>query len=338
MLEQEIYSHPLPFRFENGGEIRGMQLKFYRSPRPYTRGEKVVWLCHALTGNADPEDWWPQMVGKGCPVDPERDYVVCVSMLCSAYGLCGPASIDPDSGKPYFFDFPKTTIRDMAAANDLVRTYLGIEKIDLLIGPSIGGFVAYEWLVQQPDVFVAADLVATAVRVPPYLTAFNESQRMALKLDPSFLAAESLQGGAEGLKCARAQALISYRSPKGYNLTQSEADQDAMFADRAASYQRYQGEKIVRRDFDAYNYWYLSYALDSMNIGRGRGGVEAALGRIQAKCRIVSITSDHLFPPELGREAAMYIPGAEHMEIESAFGHDGFLIEHDCLIQALGLN
>lgn len=337
MLKQESFTYNSTFCFEAGGTLDGMELSYFRSNRPYIKGEKVVWLCHALTGNANPLDWWPQMVGEQSPINPLKDYVVCVSMLCSAYGKCGPASVNPATGKPYLLDFPKTTIRDMAAANDLVRQHLGIEKIDLLIGPSIGGFVAYEWLVMWPDIFVEADLVATTFRTPPYMTAFNESQRMALKLDPTFLAAESVKGGAQGLECARSQALISYRTPEGYNLTQSEQDQDTLFADRAASYQRYQGVKIVRRDFDAYSYWYLSYALDSMNIGRGRGGVEEALKSIKAKCRLVSITTDQLFPPHLGEYAASVIPDAKHTEIISAFGHDGFLIEHNSLLEALDL-
>ncbi len=335
MLVKKIYNHEGIFKFEAGGQISDMQLSYYCPDRPYRKGDRVVWLCHALTGNADPEDWWPQMVGSGRIVDPSRDYVVCVSMLCSAYGTCGPAAEKLGTGRPYFFDFPKTTIRDMAAANDLVRLSLGIERVDLLIGPSIGGFVAYEWLIMCPDVFEEAYLIATTFRTPPYMTAFNESQRMALKLDPTFLAAESLDGGAEGLKCARAQALISYRTPQGYNATQPEQSDDVVFADRAASYQRYQGEKLVRRAFDAYSYWYLTCALDSMNVGRARGGVDAALGSIRARVRLVSITTDQLFPPELGEYAAARIPDARHFEIQSAFGHDGFLIEHEALVRVL---
>lgn len=338
MFAEKIYHHEGDFVFEAGGLLKGMDLKYYCSDRPYRKGDRVVWLCHALTGNANPEDWWAQMVGPGKPVDPEREFVVCVSMLCSSYGSCGPASLKPGSDRPYLLDFPKTTVRDMARAFDLVRRYLGIERVDLLIGPSIGGFVAYEWLIMEPELFVEADLVATTFRTPPYMTAFNESQRMALRLDPTFLEAASIHGGAEGLKCARAQALISYRTPQGYNLTQPETDDDVLFADRAASYQRYQGEKIVRRDFDAYSYWYLSYALDSMNVGRGRGGVDAALASIRAKVRLVSITTDQLFPPELGEYAASRIPDATHECITSEFGHDGFLIENDCLIRALGLD
>lgn len=275
------------------------------------------------------------MVGKGTLIDVDRYYVVCVSMICSSYGECSPATIDPATGKPYLLSFPDTTIRDMVRANILVRKHLGIEKIDLMIGPSIGGFLTYEWAVMEPEVIKNAFFLATANRVPPFLTAFNESQRMAMLADPTFKEAKDIHGGELGLKCARSIALISYRTCDGYNTTQSEKDDDVMVADRASSYQRYQGEKLIRREFDAYSYWYLSYALDSMNLGRGRGGVEAALSTIKAKSIVVSITSDMLFPPSLGAASAAAIPGAVHKQISSIYGHDGFLIENDQLCDIL---
>lgn len=324
-----------PFRFEAGGEIRGLELVYHTSDRDYRPGEPVVWICHALTGNSDPEDWWPQLAGPGKLLDPDRYFIVCVSMLCSPYGAAGPAAVDPGSGKPYLLDFPRTTVRDIVAAGILVRKHLGIGRIDLMIGPSIGGFQAYEWAVTEPGTVRSAVFLATAVRVPPFLTAFNESQRLALLADPSFRAAESLGGGRAGLVCARSVALLSYRTWAGYNGTQAEAVDDALFAGRAASYQRYQGEKLVRRDFDAYSYWYLTYALDSMNVGRGRGGVEAALARVEADCTVVCIDSDVLFPPEDGRAAAAALRKACYREIRSRFGHDGFLIENDQLTAIL---
>ncbi|MCQ2140556.1 MAG: alpha/beta fold hydrolase [Bacteroidales bacterium] len=312
-----------------------MDLVYHTPEREYSKGEKVIWICHALTGNSDPEDWWPQMVGKGTLIDVDKYYVVCVSMICSSYGECSPATIDPATGKPYLLSFPDTTIRDMVRANILVRKHLGIEKIDLMIGPSIGGFLTYEWAVMEPEVIKNAFFLATANRVPPFLTAFNESQRMAMLADPTFKEAKDIHGGELGLKCARSIALISYRTCDGYNTTQSEKDDDIMVADRASSYQRYQGEKLIRREFDAYSYWYLSYALDSMNLGRGRGGVEAALSTIKAKSIVVSITSDMLFPPSLGAASAAAIPGAVHKQISSIYGHDGFLIENDQLCDIL---
>ena len=316
-----------PLEFEAGGVLDSAEIVFHTSPREYKTGDRVVWICHALTGNSNPEDWWPGMVGEGKVIDPSVCYVVCVSMLCSAYGACGPASLNPSSGKPWLLDFPRTTVRDMVKAEILVRQTLGIEKVDVLIGPSIGGFQAVEWAVMEPDVIKKLVLLATDVRTTPYLTAFNESQRMAIKADPSFLQAKDIHGGEEGLKCARSIALISYRSYAGYNIRQAEKE-EAIFADRASSYQRYQGDKLVNRGFDAYSYWYLTYAFDSMNVGRGRGGVEKALSSVEAETSVINVTSDQLFPPEAGRRNAKLIRGASYFEIESSFGHDGFLLEN----------
>lgn len=154
-----------------------------------------------------------------------------------------------------------------------------------------------------------------------------EVQRMALEADPTFRACESLDSGRKGLEAARAISLISYRSFDGYNLTQYETDDDCLFASRAASYERYQGEKLVKRGFDAYSYYYLLHCVDSQNVGRKRGGVAKALAQITAKSIVISITSDGLFPPAESREWAKNIPAAKYYEIESRFGHDGFLLE-----------
>jgi len=335
MLERHEYHHPEPFEFESGGVLDSMTVIYHTSSRPYRAGEKVVWICHALTGNSNPEDWWPQMVGSGKFIDPDKCYVVCAAMICSPYGACGPFSINPSSGKPWLLDFPKTTVRDIVNSNILVRKHLGIESIDVLIGPSIGGFQAVEWSVMEPYLVRTAVFLATDTRIAPFATAFNESQRMALKADPTFLAAANLKGGSEGLKCARSIALISYRTADGYNMTQQEKDTDTLFADRASSYQRHQGDKLVARDFDAYSYWYLTYALDSHNVGRGRGGEAEALSGIKARTLVVSIPSDVLFPASRGKVYASRIPGAEYRELQSSFGHDGFLIENEPLISIL---
>lgn len=289
-------------------------------------GRPVVWICHALTANSDAEDWWPEMVGKGKPIDTDKYYVVCVNMLGSPYGSSGPASINPATGRPYLNIFPRVTVRDIVKGNILVRKHLGVEKIDLLVGSSIGGFQAVEWSVMEPDVFRRVAFIATGVRVNAWISATLEAQRMALDADPSYAAAESPEGGKAGLRCARAQALLTYRSFDGYVLTQSETDEDTLFPTRAASYERYQGEKLARR-FDAYSYRSVIDSADSHNVGRGRGGVEKALSAIRADVTIVAITSDGLFPPSEMSAWAKMIPGANYIEIESRFGHDGFLLE-----------
>ena len=321
-----------PFHFEAGGSLDSIGIVYHTSA--CSRG-KVVWICHALTANSDVEDWWPQLVGPGKLLDTERYRIVCVNIPGSAYGTSGPASTDPRTGKPYYFGFPKVTVRDMVQALILVRRHLGIDHVDFLIGSSIGGFQALEWAVTEPDIIRHAVFMATAPRISPWFSAMTEAQRMALEADPTFRSCADLQGGAAGLRCARAQALISYRSYEGYCRTQPETDPDTLFAGRAASYERYQGEKLVRRGFDAYSYWYLCNALDSHNVGRGRGGVDAALGRVTADATVIGIASDGLFPPQEVRAMARSIPGAVYEEITSDYGHDGFLLENEQLTHIL---
>ncbi len=320
---------------EAGGHLDSVNLVYHTSDHEYRKGEKVIWICHALTGNSDPTDWWSDIVGPGRLFDTETMFVVCVSMLGSPYGECSPSTVNPSTGKPYLLDFPMITVRDIVNCCIAVRKALGIDRVDILIGPSIGGFQAVEWAIMEPEMIAKAVFLATAVRVPPTVTAFNESQRLALLADSTFRKAESIEGGREGLKCARSIALLSYRTSLGYNMTQYELDENTLFADRAASYQRYQGEKLVRRLFDAYGYWYLTYSLDSMNAGRGRGGVRKALAKIKAECCLISITNDIVFPPYLMEEAAGMIKKSEYHQIESMFGHDGFLIEKDALSDIL---
>ena len=328
------------FAFEAGGSVRGIEVVYHTSDREYKAGDRVVWLCHALTANSNPMDWWPEMVGIGCCIDPEKDYVVCVNIFASPYGTTGPrdwcaGKRREAKGERSPLDFPKVTVRDMARLFPIVRKYIGIEKVDLLVGSSIGGFQALEWAILEPEVIERAAFIATAPRVTPWLGAWMESQRMAIEADPTFKACESLAGGQKGLEAARALSLISYRTFDGYNLTQAEEDEDCLFAGRVASYERYQGEKLVKRDFDAYSYYYLTWSVDSHNVGRKRGGVAAALGEIKAKSVVITITSDGLFPPVEGREWAAWIPGAKYVEIESKWGHDGFLLETEAIAERL---
>lgn len=323
-----------PFEFEAGGVISGLQLAYHTSQREYAPGRKVIWICHGLTANSDAEDWWPQMVGPGLAFDTDRYFVICTNVLCSPYGSTCPLTVDPETGKPYMLEFPKCTVRDMARSSLAVADALGIKKIDLLVGASIGGFQALEMTLLRPELIGRTVLLATASRVTPYFTAFNEAQRMSLEADPTFRAAESPAGGRAGLEAARAIALISYRSFEGYNLTQADEDPDTMFASRACSYQRYQGRKLSAR-FDAYCYWYLTLCLDSHNAGRGRGGVDKALAGIEVPTTVIAIGSDCLFPPSEMKKIASAIPGADYFEIQSRFGHDGFLLESSQLTEII---
>ena len=330
------YFHKDIFTFETGAAIGSLKVTYHTSDFPYkvSDGRKVIWICHALTANSDPSEWWPELVGSGSLFDTDRYFVVCANMIGSCYGSSGPATTNPETGNPYYFDFPKVTVRDIVNANILVRKHLGIESIDLIVGGSIGGFQALEWCVMEPDVIRKAIFIACGPRVTPWLSASVESQRMALEADQTFRECASPEGGAAGLRCARSIALISYRSYEGYNLTQEEESDDTLFATRAASYQRYQGKKLSDR-FDAYSYSCLCGSVDSHNLGRGRGGVVAALSSITAETTVVGIDSDALFPVCEQHFMADNIPGARYHQITSRFGHDGFLLEYPQLQQII---
>ena len=314
------------FEPETGGAIDNLQLACHTSPREYKASEKVIWICHGLTANSDAEDWWPQMTGPGKLFDTDKYFVICVNMPGSPYGSTCPLSKNPGTGKPYMLDFPEITARDVARSFIALASKLGIHRIDLLIGASIGGFVALEMALLQPELIGRAVFLATSTRSSAYMSAFNESQRMCLEADPTFRAAESPEGGKAGLEAARAVALISYRSFDGYKLTQTDEDPETIFASRVCSYQRYQGRKLSAR-FDAYCYWYLTRCQDSHNIGRGRGGIPAALAGINVPVTVIGIDSDCLFPPSDIKQIADGVNGAEYFEIQSGFGHDGFLLE-----------
>ena len=156
------YIHEGEFEFEAGGSVSALKVVYHRSEREWRSGDdrKVIWICHALTANSDAEDWWPELVGPGKLFDTEKYFVVCANMLGSAYGSSGPATLNPATGLPYYFDFPAITVRDIVRANDLVRRHLGIEYIDFMVGGSIGGFQSVEWSIMKPEVIRKAVYIA----------------------------------------------------------------------------------------------------------------------------------------------------------------------------------
>jgi homoserine O-acetyltransferase len=285
----------------------------------------VIWVCHALTANSDPVEWWPGLVGPGLAIDTDRYAVVCANMLGSCYGTTGPLSTDPDTGDPWFARFPLVSVRDMARLHRCLADYLGIRAIDLLIGGSMGGQQALEWAIDEPERISKLALLATNAQHSPWGIGFNETQRMAIFGDPTYWQRRN-DGGLSGLQTARAIALMSYRSYESFHIKQSESSSDFLSDYRAASYLRYQGLKLARR-FNAYSYVTLTRAMDSHHVGRGRGSVEAALGRIQANTLVIGIESDLLFPSPEQQFLAHHIPQARYIEIQSDYGHDGFLIE-----------
>ena len=335
----QFYKYDKEFELESGVKLPSLTIAYDTYGVRNEDSSNVIWVCHALTANSDVADWWPHTVEEGCFLDPDRYFTVCANFLGSHYGTTGPLSENPETGEPWYGDFPRITVRDMVRAHQLLAEYLGIKRVKLLIGSSIGGFQCLEWSVMQPDFAERAAFIATTPRTKPWASAFNESQRMAIQSDPTF-GERNAEAGLDGLAIARSIALLSYRGGMAYDKTQEDADPDeASFERRVHSYQRYQGEKLRRR-FNAYSYVRLSQAVDSHNLGRGRGKVEDVLKQIKAKSLVVAITSDILFPPSDHQILIDNIPDVEYHLIDSDFGHDGFLVEHkqlnDIILNFLG--
>jgi homoserine O-acetyltransferase len=180
----------------------------------------VVWIFHALTANSAPHEWWEGLVGKGKIFDPEHHFIVCVNVPGSCYGSLSPLDIDVTTGFPYYHLFPHFTTRDIIRSFQPLRKYLGIEKINIGIGGSLGGQQLLEWACEEPELFEHIIPIATNAIHSPWGIAFNTAQRMAIEADGTW-ANRNAKAGEAGMKAARAMALISYRSYEGYSARQS---------------------------------------------------------------------------------------------------------------------
>lgn len=329
-MATQFYRHTEPFTLESGAVLPELTIAYDTYGEMDSACSNVVWVCHALTANSDVADWWTHTVEPNKFLDPARHYIICANIIGSHYGTTGPLHINPATGEPYYGDFPPFTIRDMVAAHRLLASALGISHIKALVGSSVGGFQAVEWAVEEPDFMSRLILIATAAKASPWTIAIDETQRMAIRADQSF-GERSADAAMAGMAAARAIGLLSYRGSHGYNLTQQNTDDTLRFeGHRASTYQQYQGEKLCRR-YNAYSYYSILNAFDTHDVGRGRGGVEVALKRIKADTLIVGITTDIIFTPDEMRELQRQIAGSRYYEIDSPFGHDGFLVEHEQL-------
>ena len=317
-----MFSHTQEFPLESGGVLPGFELAYTTYGTPTE--DNVIWICHALTANSDPAEWWPGLIGEGLLYDPKEHFIICVNMLGSCYGSTCAESIDPRTEKKYGLDFPLLTIRDMVYAMEMLRTSLKVNKIKLATGGSMGGQQILEWAIMRPEIFENICVIGTNARHSPWGIAFNEAQRMAIMADTT-LTDDDPMAGSKGLEAARTTAMLSYRNYEAYHRTQME-EEEKLDDFKASSYQRYQGLKLSKR-FRAMAYLTLSKAMDNHDVGRGRGGIEKALGQIQARALIFGIQTDFLFPIREQEILHEHIPASELEVIKSPFGHDGFLIE-----------
>ncbi|MBL7706939.1 MAG: homoserine O-acetyltransferase [Taibaiella sp.] len=323
----QTFNYDQPFHFEEGGSIRSLQIAYHTYGTLNPEKDNVVWICHALTANSDVADWWKGLVGPGKVLDPQHYYIVCANILGSCYGTTGPSSKASGSALPYGKDFPDFTIRDMVNAHELLSTHLGITRIQLLVGGSMGGYQALEWAFKSPERIKKLFLLATSAAESAWGIAIHTAQRMAIEADPEWQT--GIRGtGDKGLKAARAIGMLTYRNFELFNAQQSDPDPEKTKDFKASAYLHYQAQKLADR-FDPLTYHRLTRAMDSHNIARGRNtDIASVLSTIKQPTLLIGIASDILCPPSEQRFMAEHLPDCTYREINSAYGHDGFLIEY----------
>lgn len=291
----------------------------------------VVLICHALTGHAAADEWFPGLMGEGKIADPSKDFIICINVPGSCYGSAGPWTVNPNTGKPYGVNFPKLTIRDLVRFQLALLNQLGIQGIELVIGGSMGGMQALEFTIMDKRI-ESAVLIAMGKAHTPWAIGISQAQRAAIKADAKWNNGNypKNDGPFHGVAAARMMAMITYRTPEDYNrkFGRKLQNEDDMF--QVESYLNYQGEKLAKR-FDALTYIILTEAMDSHDIARGRGTYEEVLNRVEIPVQVVGINSDHLYPVSEQKELADLLPNGRFHEIQSNYGHDAFLIEFDQL-------
>jgi len=315
-----------PLELECGAVLDQVTVAYRSWGRLSLAGDNAVVICHALTGSADADLWWGDFIGPDKALDPERDFIICTNVLGSCYGTTGPTSPRPGFCPSWGPDFPSITVRDMVEVQRRLLDALGVRRIRLVIGGSLGGMQTLEWVLSDGRVRAAA-VIAASARHSAWCIAQSEAQRAAIAADPRWADGRyepELQPAA-GLAAARMMAMCSYRTPASLEDRFGRAarpDGDFQIND----WLHHHGGALVDR-FDANSYVGLTRAMDRHDVGRGRGGVESALESIAIPVLVVSIDSDGLYPPAEQEFLARLIPDAELFTINSPHGHDAFLIE-----------
>jgi len=343
-----------PHALEAGGRLEGVQVAYETWGRLAPDAANAVLVLHALTGDshaAGPVEpghpqpgWWDPMIGPGRPLDTDRYFVVCPNVLGGCQGTTGPASSGPD-GRPYGARFPVITVRDQVVVEAALADHLGIRRWHAVVGGSMGGMRVLEWAVGFPDRVARAVAISVGAKATAEQIGLCSVQCRAIRADPAWRGGDYYDaapgdGPHVGLSLARGIGQISYRSELEFDERfgrDHQGDEDPLAGGRYAveSYLEYHGEKLARR-FDANSYLTLSEAMNHHDVGRGRGGLTAALERIVADVTVAGISSDRLYPLRLQQELAERIPTASGVAvIESNHGHDGFLIETEAVGKVL---
>jgi homoserine O-acetyltransferase len=324
-----------PVRLERGGVLPEVRVAYETWGTLAPDAGNAVLIEHALTGDSHvvgatgpghpTAGWWPSLVGPGAPLDTDELFVVCANVLGGCQGTTGPSSAGPD-GAPWGSRFPEVTIADQVAVEAALADVLGIGTWQAVLGGSMGGMRALEWAVSRPDrvaglFFLASGAIASADQIGTQTT-----QQTAVRSDPAWAGGDYAPGPGPvaGLGVARRIAHLTYRSALELDARFGTAVQDdGRYA--VASYLDHHAAKLATR-FDAGSYVALTEAMNSWDVGRGRGGVAAALSRVTARSLVAGVDSDRLYPLAQQQRVADGLGVPLHV-LTSPYGHDGFLLE-----------
>ncbi|WP_426572278.1 homoserine O-acetyltransferase MetX [Aquihabitans sp. McL0605] len=348
------------FVLEGGGQLHDLLICFETWGTLNEDASNAVLVCHALTGDAHAAGpagdghptpgWWDDFIGPGKSLDTDRWFVVCVNVLGGCQGSAGPASPMPDRRGCYGPNFPVVSIRDMVRTQARVADALHIARWHAVVGGSMGGMQALEWAVMYPERVARLAVMATCTAATAQQIAWWSTGRRAIALDPKwrdghYYDAVPGDGPHAGLALARQISQVTFRSDDVFTDKFGREPVEPLNG-RFEMWQRfeveryldYHGIKLARR-FDANSYLLLTKAMDLHDLGRGRGGLAAALTRISAPVLSMGITSDILYPEY---QSVDLVAGVEavggtgvYHQIDSPHGHDAFLIDHDQVADAL---
>jgi homoserine O-acetyltransferase/O-succinyltransferase len=332
------------FQTDTGFLLRPLQVAYQTYGTLNTERSNAILICHAFSGDAHAAGisaetgkpgWWDKMIGPGKAFDTDRYFVICSNILAGCSGTTGPASIDPETGKPYALRFPLVSMPDIVRVQKLLVESMQIETLLAVVGGSMGGMQALQWSVLFPDAVRCVMPIATTARHGAQQIAFNEVGRQAILRDPGFNGgdyhAEPGKGPAVGLSVARMIGHITYMSDDSMRAKfgrRFKADSKEEFD--VASYLKYRGDSFVDR-FDANSYLRITQAMDYFDLAAGFASLGASLERAKARFLVISFTSDWLYPTYQSREIVSALRSRNrdvaYCELTSTYGHDAFLLE-----------
>lgn len=347
IVKPRLYRLPGPLALKGGGTLNEVTLAYETYGHLNRDRSNAILVFHALTGDAHAAGWhegarkpgwWDLIIGPGKALDTKKYFVICSNVLGGCKGSTGPASLNPETGRPYGMDFPVITIDDMVNAQKQLVEHFGISKLFAVIGGSMGGMQVLQWCVSYPGMVEKAVAIATTASSSPQQIAFDEVGRLAVMSDPNWKGGAYYSGPSptHGLALARMIGHITYLSDEsmqqkfGRKLRDKEQYAFDFSEDfQVQSYLHHQGLSFTER-FDANSYLYITKAVDYFDLSKN-DSLREGLQDIKAGILVISVSSDWLFPPYQSKEIVSALSACEvevsYREIESPYGHDAFLLE-----------